>query len=241
MSLFKKIHFKRTCTLDKISKIFCTWNPAFFNLFCISNGRCCYSIPFHFFLFFSKIKNCCFLPFSLLFPSTFLSLKKQRVEGNSNFAISFYFFFFDYYSLPFFAFSDATHPPLCWRNTWMIPNIPVQTWHRHQTWVRSPTKLTKYNSRVYQIRYEVDSLNSLEMRQPINSGLWNLLDRYISSDLQTSCCAFLFNSTTCPSYYRYKLFVKKACRGLFYFRWNVRHNSYNLFATSKNEFSNSPI
>jgi hypothetical protein len=34
------------------------------------------SIPFPFHFSFSKIKNCYFLPFSLLFPSTFKSLKK---------------------------------------------------------------------------------------------------------------------------------------------------------------------
>ena len=72
-------------------------------------------------------------------------------------------------------------------------------------------------SRVYQIRYEVDSLNSLEMRQPINSGLLNLLNRYIHiSDLQTSCCTFLFNSTTCPSY-RCRMFVKKQVEVCFTF------------------------
>ena len=65
------------------------------------------SIPFHSILVFSKIKNCYFLPFSLLFPSTFKSLKKKGVEGNSNFkiAISFHFSinFKNCYFLPFFC------------------------------------------------------------------------------------------------------------------------------------------
>ena len=34
------------------------------------------SVPFHSILVFSKVKNCYYLPFSLLFPSTFKSLKK---------------------------------------------------------------------------------------------------------------------------------------------------------------------
>ena len=36
------------------------------------------SIPFHSILVFSKIKNCYFLPFSLLFPSTLKSLKNKE-------------------------------------------------------------------------------------------------------------------------------------------------------------------
>ena len=81
------------------------------------------SIPFPFHFSFSKIKNCYFLPFSLLFPSTFKSLKKWGVEGNSNFkiAISFHFFinFNNCYFLPFWLLFPSTFLKLLFPSTFL--------------------------------------------------------------------------------------------------------------------------
>ena len=81
------------------------------------------SLPFPFHFSFSKIKNYYFLPFSLLFPSTFKSLKKWGVEGNSNFkiAISFHFFldFNNCYFLPFWLLFPSTFLKLLFPSTFL--------------------------------------------------------------------------------------------------------------------------
>ena len=64
----------------------------FYYKYCLEKISSIFSYKYRTILFFSKIKNCYFLPFSLLFPSTFLLFLKIAI-----------LFHFDCYSLPLFC------------------------------------------------------------------------------------------------------------------------------------------